>query len=78
MFLAREYLRGGSATQQSTDKSREPAIDTFYEPIFMKFSGNAHNTMPYMQVTFLRRSLNSGARGTRPKYMVARIDNVND
>ena len=42
----------------------------------MKFSGNAHNTMPYMQVTFLRRSLNSGARGKRPKYILARFYNA--
>ena len=67
--------RGGSATQQSTDKSREPAIDTFYEPIFMKFYGNAHNTMPYMQATFFKRSSNSRARGMLIKYKLACIDN---
>ena len=39
----------------------------------MKFSGNAHNTMPYMQVTFLRRSFNSGARGMRIRYKLASI-----
>ena len=41
----------------------------------MKFAGNAHNTMPYMQVTFFKRSSNSRARGMRIKYKVACIDN---
>ena len=41
----------------------------------MKFSGNAHNTMPYIQVTFLKRSSNSCARGMRLNYNLARIDN---
>ena len=41
----------------------------------MKFSGNAHNTMPYMQVTFFKRSSNSRARGMRIKYKIAHIDN---
>ena len=48
------------------DKSREPAIDTFYELIFMKFAGNAHNTMPYKQVTCARHGI---------KYKLACIDN---
>jgi len=50
----------------------------------MKFAGNAHNTMPYMQahntmpymqVTFFKRSSNSRARGMRIKYKLACIDN---
>ena len=41
----------------------------------MKFSGNAHNIMPYIQVTFFKRSSNSCARGMRLKYNLARIDN---
>ena len=43
----------------------------------MKFSGNAHNTMSYMQLPFLGRSSSYGARGTRPKYILARFDNAN-
>ena len=66
-----------SETQQSTHKTLEPALDTFYEPIFMKFSGNAHNTMPYMHVTFFKRSSNSHARGMQIKYKLASIDNEN-
>ena len=43
----------------------------------MKFSGNAQNTMPYIQVTFFKRSFNSCARGIRLKYNLAHIDDDN-
>ena len=65
-------IKGGAGPRPNNQQTNRGS--TFYEPIFMKFSGNAHNTMPYI----LRRSLNSGARGTLPKYMLARINNVND
>ena len=31
---------------------RQDLLDTYSQPIFMKFSWNAHNTMPFMQMTF--------------------------